>query len=214
MARAIILAGGELSSYHKIKAMLPSAELIICADSGTRHASELSLFPHVILGDMDSIDPQQLAQYEQGGAAVLRFSSEKDELDTELAIDEAIKRGCTELVMIGVVGGRLDQTMANLHLLAYAAAKGAIAQILDSQHQIFLVTPQQPLIIEGNPGDLLSLIPLSEQVEQVNSHGLKWELAERVFTVGKPFGISNQFTGHLAEIYVGKGLLLAIKLLA
>ncbi len=207
---AVIIAGGEITDYQKIKTLISAQDYIICADGGTRHARALGLIPQLIIGDMDSVLPEELQYYQQRGATVYRYPREKDEVDTELALREALNSGQRHILLVGVTGGRLDHTLANIHLLVIAANAGVKAVMVDERQRITLITPNIPAKLTGWPGKLLSLLPLTTEVTGVKSRGLKWELNGRTFTVGKPFGISNQFTGSIAEISVKEGFLLCI----
>lgn len=210
---AIILAGAPIKNYEFIKPLLKNSAdpFIICADGGTLHAKALGITPHLIIGDMDSINHHLLEEYEKKGTKISKFPIEKDEIDTELAIKEAVALGHDQLTLLGVTGGRLDQTLANIHLLVYAAQLGAEAVIIDEENHLCLITPQQQREIMGNEGDTISLIPLTTQVTGVSTRGLKWELTNRVFAVGKPYGISNKFTGKKAVFQIEDGLLLLIR---
>ena len=48
----------------------------------------------------------------------------KDETDTELALLKAQATGCTEMVVLGATGGRMDHMLGNIHLLFPCLQKG------------------------------------------------------------------------------------------
>ncbi|MBM7855544.1 thiamine pyrophosphokinase [Desulfohalotomaculum tongense] len=208
---AVIFAGGEIQDYQALKKLIPDKSYIICADGGTRHARAMGLIPNLIIGDMDSVQLELLNYYQGKGTVICYYPTEKDEVDTELAIREAVKAGSKEILLLGATGGRLDHTLANVHLLVAAAKLGVRGTIIDEQHRISLVTPQLPGEIKGETGDLVSLIPLTSEVTGVFSTGLKWELVDRSFNIGHPFGISNELTGSTAAITVREGILLMIR---
>src|SRR5687767_12027642 len=91
--------------------------LIMAADGGADLALSIGFIPDVIMGDMDSILPKTLENLEKNGAEIFRFSHAKDENDLELVLIEAARRGINWIRVIGAVGGRLDQTIANVYLL-------------------------------------------------------------------------------------------------
>ncbi|MBO8137441.1 MAG: thiamine diphosphokinase [Desulfotomaculum sp.] len=207
----VILAGGHIKNYEAVKKFISGASYIICADGGTKHARAMGILPNVIIGDMDSVDHDLINYYQSRGAVVHHYPREKDEVDTELAIREAARVGSRDLLLLGATGGRIDHTLANIHLLLTAANLGVRARIADEQHCITLVTPQYPAEIKGNQGEVLSLIPLTTEVKGVNSRGLKWELNDRDFKIGNPFGISNELSRPSALITVQDGILLMIR---
>ncbi len=209
---AVIFAGGEITDYKKIKQLLPADEYIICADGGLRHAQVLGFVPQLIVGDMDSVSPELLQHYQRQGAVVRRYSREKDEVDTELAIQQAVDCGQRQITLVGATGGRIDHTLANIHLLVKAVNLGVRAEMIDEYHRLSLITPEMPAELTGRPGKLLSLIPLTTEVVGVTSHGLKWDLNDRTFMIGQPFGVSNEFTADIADVSVKKGVLLCISI--
>src|ERR1700750_780896 len=90
---------------------------IIAAEGGAPMARFFGYTPHVIIGDMDSLKPDDLARFAEAGAAIERYPAEKVETDLELALQYAARRGATWLRVVGAVGNRFDQTISNMHLL-------------------------------------------------------------------------------------------------
>ena len=79
--------------------------------------------PDYILGDFDSIKPDVMEYYKDLNVPILKFTSQ-DETDFEKAlmfvIDEnrfAISKSNWQIIAIGGIGGRLDQTIQNLSIL-------------------------------------------------------------------------------------------------
>lgn len=207
----VIFAGGEVSDYQWLKAQIKDTDYIICADGGTRHAQALNLSPHLIIGDMDSISGELLKYYQQSGTEIKHYPREKDEVDTELAIIEAVKLGHKEMLLVGATGGRLDHTLANIHLISKAAEQGVKVTMVDQYHRLYLATPELPAYINGTAGDIISLIPVTELVIGVNSQGLKWDLNNRTYRLGNPFGVSNELISSTAWVRVQQGLLLVVE---
>ena len=50
-------------------------------------------------------------------------SPEKDESDTQLAVDHLPRMGVKKIIIAGATGGRLDHTFANIMLLASPVLK-------------------------------------------------------------------------------------------
>ena len=110
--RAYIYVGGRIDAaaitQHPTK-----DDLVIAADSGYDNALALDVHPAVLVGDMDSIRCRELPK----DLEVLPFNAEKDETDTQLAVELALTRGAKEIVIIGGLSGRLDHTISNLGVL-------------------------------------------------------------------------------------------------
>ena len=209
--RCIIFANGEIKNYKRYKQYLLGDEYIICADGGAKHAGALNLIPNLITGDFDSIDQETLEKFLAAGSQIKQYPTEKDEVDTELALIEAIKLNPSEILLMGVVGDRLDHTLANIQLLVLPVLQGIDCCIISDWHIISLITPDSPAVIEGEPGDLLSLLPLTQAVCGVVSQGLKWNLQDSNFKFGHPFGISNVLLGNIAEVRIEEGIMLLIR---
>ena len=79
MQRIIIFANGELPELEKARSLLQHADYIICADGGTRHALSLGLTPHLVIGDMDSIETGRWRQLEEAGVSIELFPGDKNE---------------------------------------------------------------------------------------------------------------------------------------
>jgi len=196
--RAIIFANGEFTDPQGARDLLRPADLVIAADGGTRHALAAGVCPHVIIGDLDSLSPDEQARLEVGAGPasshIVRFSPSKDETDLELALLYAVCEGVTEIVILAALGGRLDQTIANLLLLALPELRGGGDERL----------------IEGQPGDIVSLIPLGGDAVGVTAEGLEWPLHEDSLRFGPARGVSNVLAAEQARVRVRQGVLLCV----
>jgi len=156
--RAIIFANGEFNDPESVQCLLHPDDLVIAADGGTHHALAVGVTPRAVIGDLDSLSPDDLAQIEAAGTRTQRFSARKDETDLELALQFAAREGASEIVILAALGGRLDQTIANLLLLALPELDGLDVRVVEGAQEAFLI--REETLIEGQPGDTVSLIPL------------------------------------------------------
>jgi thiamine pyrophosphokinase len=206
--RVIIFANGELANPQEARRLLQPDTLVIAADGGTRHALATGVTPDIVVGDLDSLSPDDQARLKAIGTQLIRFSPHKDETDLELALLHAARRGAKEIVILGALGGRLDQTIANVLLLALPALKGADVRIVEGAQEAFLI--QNEATIKGQPGDTVSLIPLGGDAEGVTAEGLEWQLDEDTLRFGPARGVSNTLTGKQARVRVRRGSLLCV----
>jgi thiamine pyrophosphokinase len=204
--RATIIANGSVSDPDRARAIAAQAELLICADGGTQRALEWGLRPDLIVGDLDSLDAGALQRLVAEGVAVERHPTHKDETDLELALDAAVRLGASEIDIVGAWGGRLDQTIANVLLLAAPRYAGVPITIHEGADRLFLA--QGTVKLRGRPGDLVSLIPLSAEVTDITTAGLQYPLRGESLFLGLPRGVSNTMLGEEATIRFGTGLLL------
>jgi thiamine pyrophosphokinase len=95
LARVVVLAGGDPlppALDTDVADAIDGAELTIAADGGIRHAHRAGRDPHVLVGDLDSVTPEDLARARTAGTEVLRHPVDKDATDLELALDVALAR--------------------------------------------------------------------------------------------------------------------------
>ena len=209
---ALIFANGEVYDGAFIRRALANANaetLSIAADGGARVAAALGVIPHVVIGDMDSIAPDELAALEAAGADVRRYPAEKDETDLELALLYAAGRGAARITVIGALGGRLDQTISNLYLLALPVLAGCDVRLLAGRQEAWLLGPGDHTI-EGAPGDTISLIPMNGSAQGIHTEGLHYPLRGEDLVFGPARGVSNVMTRAQARLTLASGCLLVI----
>ncbi len=116
----LIFANGVIEDMTWIEPYLIRARTVIAADGGIRFPLALGHLPDVLIGDLDSLPPDVEEAIGGWAVEVIRHPQAKDETDLELALLLAKERyPDTELVILGGFGGRLDQTLANITLLAH-----------------------------------------------------------------------------------------------
>src|SRR6266849_1085630 len=101
----VLFAGGTIRPGSAVEQALAHPDLIIAADSGALSALALGLLPAFVVGDLDSLPASVLARVQEQGSQVIPALAEKDETDTELAIDLALERGATRVTILGALGG-------------------------------------------------------------------------------------------------------------
>jgi thiamine pyrophosphokinase len=200
--RAVSVAGGP--------GWLRASDWILGADGGAAQARAWGLTPDLVVGDLDSLPAEDQAALEDAGIAFVVHPRAKDETDLELALTEAVERGFEEIVVVQALGGRLDHTLANVLLLALPALAGRRVRIVDGGQEAALVRPGEALILEGQHGDLVSLLPLGGDAHGVTAKGLAWALEEATLRFGFSRGVSNEMTGARAQVSVEDGMLLVV----
>lgn len=206
--RAAIVGNGRLPATRGLRQLLRHADLVVCADGGLRVMRALGITPEVAVGDFDSASPSLLAWARRRGTRLLAHPREKDKTDTELAMQYALRTGATTIDLIGVLGGRVDHTLANIALLVALARQRRRARIVHGTTELFLATPQAS--IPGRVGDRVSLIPLSARATGISTHGLKYPLAHSTLRMDATRGISNEITASPAHVRTRRGWLLIV----
>jgi len=208
MQRIIIFANGELPDLDRARLLIQKQDYIICADGGIRHAQALDVSPDLILGDMDSAEKGQLRKFQDANIAIELFPQDKDETDLELALNRALTLSPEKIVVMAALGGRLDQTLANITLLTDPRLSLVDVRLDDGVEEIFFCRDRAR--VHGSRGDLVSLIPWGSAVSEIKTEELKWALENETLYPERTRGISNEMLGKSASISMGSGLLLVV----
>lgn len=121
--KCVIIANGDFEYKSDMGGIIKNAQLIISADGGARHLRALNILPHVMIGDFDSIHPDDKQFFKENQVRIIPFSSKKDHTDSELCVSWALKNNATDITLLGATGTRLDHTLANIFLLKNLARK-------------------------------------------------------------------------------------------
>jgi thiamine pyrophosphokinase len=210
MKRAVIFANGELNLPPALGLEIDARDLIIAADGGALHCRKLGIQPQVVIGDFDSLQPDDLNAFQASGAQLIRFPSHKDETDLELAFQHAKQRGCRQILLLAALGARWDMSLANILLAAHPAYAGIQVRIVDNHQELLFLRSGETLELPGQPGDTLSLIPLDQRVHGITTQGLEYALDDEDLEFGSPRGVSNVFRAECVSISLRKGLLVCM----
>ncbi len=206
--RAVIFANGTFEEPEQARDMLRADDLIIAVDGGTLYAWEVGVDPGLVVGDLDSLTAEEQQRLESSGVEVSDFPARKDQTDLELALHRAVSEGVSGILIFGALGGRLDQTIANLLLLTLPELSRVDLRIVDGNQEAFVIHDETR--IEGQPGDTVSLIPLGGDAVGITSSGLEWGLDDDRLHYGSTRGVSNVLTAEEASVCVRQGLLLCV----
>ncbi|MCD8049824.1 MAG: thiamine diphosphokinase [Clostridia bacterium] len=199
--RAVVIGAGDIHDYDYIKTFIREGDFIIAADGGLEHAKKMGAVPNLTVGDFDSWKGEVSGE-------VLKFNPEKDYTDADLAVKEALGRGCDEIVLLGCTGTRLDHTLANIGLLEYIAHRGAKGTLVNENNIVTVITHDTEICGDGE--GYLSFIPIGK-VEGVTLKNLKYTLNERDLRFEETLTVSNEFIGEKAEVKIKSGSLIMIK---
>jgi thiamine pyrophosphokinase len=208
--RAIIFANGVMNNWPTALELLPENDLLIAADGGLNHCLHWGIMPHVIIGDMDSVDPVDVSAFGEKGVEVITFPPHKDETDLQLAIQLALDRNIQEIFVLGALGARWDMTFSNVLILASPLLKNAAVKLLGEHQEIFCIHGGQDIEITGSSGDIISLLPLVHDAVGVTLSGFEYPLHEETLPVGTTRGVSNVLKDTPARIRIKRGNLLVV----
>ena len=137
MKTCVIIANGDPPDPEIARHYARQADLLLAADGGARHALELDLFPHAVVGDMDSLNEDHKRRLRASGARFLVHPTAKDETDLELALLYAVEQAADAIIVLAALGGRLDQTLANVLLLTLPSLVGRDVRLIDGTQTAF-----------------------------------------------------------------------------
>ncbi len=208
MPRAVIFVNGRIPDLDQVRKLIRPNDQIIAADGGTRHALALGLLPSLVIGDLDSLNQENRLKLEAARTEIRVHPPSKDETDFELALNHSVSSGYNEILVIGALGNRLDQTLGNLALLTDPSLAGLDVRVDDGAEEARFVRTEAR--VEGQKGDVVSLIPWGGEVGGITTTGLRWKLNRETLQPSKTRGLSNELLGESASISLESGLLLVV----
>ena len=206
MKRCVIVGGADIGSYGFIRENLRADDFVVFCDSGLKHLERLQVKPDLIVGDFDSHENPHLA------AETIVLPCEKDDTDTVYAVKEAVRRGFSDFLLVGVVGARLDHTLGNVSILLYLDSLGKKGTIIDDYSEMEIVS-DRPVSVSGRYA-FFSLLNITGRAKGVTITGAKYPLSGAEISCEYQYGISNEvLPGETASVSVADGKLLLVKIL-
>jgi len=206
--KALILAGGVVHPSPRLSMLLEGVGLVIAADGGLRHCKALEVTPDLLVGDLDSVREDMRAAWPDLPVEVHR--PDKDDLDLELAIDAALSRGATHVLVVGAAGGRLDQTLAAALVAGRYAEAGQRVDLLDGEHETYALAAGTSRSWHLPRGTTFSVLALGDPA-RVDVHGAAFPLRDAALPRGVGLGVSNVAR---SEVTVGVRVGLALVIIA
>jgi thiamine pyrophosphokinase len=228
--RVVVLAGGDAlppALDADVAAAMDGAELTIAADGGIRHAHRVGRDPHVLVGDLDSVTPDDVSRAMLAGTEVIEHPADKDATDLELALDLTLARTSADLaslddrdgashaerripvLVIGGHGGRSDHLLANLLLLT--ADRYAPLRLTAWWGTDVLNVVRDAATLHGRIGSTVSLLAVHGPARGITTRGLRFPLDDAALESGSSLGVSNRLTGSPATVHVSAGVLAVLQ---
>lgn len=206
MKRAIIFVNGNLSDLRQAKKIINKNDYLICADGGVKYALKLGLIPQVVVGDFDSISTTLQKELLQKKIELIKHPRKKNETDFELAMQLALKRKSTEIIIFGILGDRINHFLANIFLITKIQTENPSIKIkiIEGNKEIFILNKE--IFINGQIGDEVSIIPVSGKLDNIVTDGLEYKLDRESIFFGSTRGISNVLNKTYARITASEGI--------
>ena len=174
----------------------------------------MGLVPDIIIGDFDTVSPEILKEYEDmENCRIIRLCPEKDDTDTESAINLAIREGFREIDVLGATGSRFDHTYANMFLLKKAYLQNVTLTFYTGLSKIYLISGKKEYHPENFFGTYISFLQFDGNALGVTLSGFKYPLDNFDFDTTKTWrlGVSNEPVGTDAFVEVKSGCLLVVE---
>ena len=185
---------------------------IIAGDRGLEALYQLKIIPNHVVGDFDSVSPEILEFYRKQPQIIFHtYRAEKDNTDTDIALQLAIRLKSSKITIMGALGKRMDHAIANIHILKDALEANIPCQMIDEHNRIYLINKEMTLEKDKVYGKYVSLIPLTSIVEGLTLTGFKYPLKDYTLPIGTSLGISNEIIGDTAHIQMKNGILIVIE---
>ncbi|WP_339759436.1 thiamine diphosphokinase [uncultured Hoeflea sp.] len=201
-----VLLGGVLEIDDRVLTLMQGVR-VIAADGGMRHAQSLGVLPEVWVGDFDST-PEGLSEF-HAATPRMPFPAEKNFTDGELAIEQAIERGATRLVLVGSFGGpRTDHALSHLLQAVTLAERGFDVVLTSGLEEAVPLLPGSRML-DLPAGSLFSVVAFTA-LTGLSLAGAKYPLDEADIAFGASRTISNVAVGPVtASLGSGRALIIA-----
>ena len=164
----VILANGDYPTHSIPVQKIKEAGCIICCDGALNNMIKSGMEPHIIIGDLDSIDDSLKNKYRN---KTFHFP-DQDENDLQKAIRWAEGKNIKEATILGATGKRDDHSLANIFTLLQFPT--ALHCTLITNHGCFSIAKGKEEFQSFN-GQQVSLFSASSEIE-ITSTNLKYNL--------------------------------------
>ncbi|MFZ3110362.1 MAG: thiamine diphosphokinase [Rectinemataceae bacterium] len=204
--KALVITGGECPPPELLRRFALESRLVIAADSGLDAALTAGIRPDIVVGDFDSLkDMKGLDTIPPG--KILAFSREKDDTDTEIAIQTAWNNGSDYIVLAGGGGGRLDHLLG---IWALFAREPPPREWHTREASVYFLGKGESAVFGVSIGSIVSVFPSGGRASSgMTSAGLKWPLEGLDWADGH-YGISNKSAENHVRVSAGSCSLLII----
>jgi len=207
-SRGALIVGpmAQTGTNELLRAESACSDLVIAVDAGADVCRTAGVDCDVVVGDMDSISPEEFARLAESGLRMVRFPADKDQTDLDLALNEAIHLGCDRAVVTGVFSGRLDHTLAAVGTLSHL--EDLAITVAEPSLSAWFVRAGESLALQGYGATISALAIHGDAV--VTIKGTKWPLDDQVLSELSSLGMSNVIIAAEALVEVLTGVVFVV----
>jgi len=209
----VIICGGSPFPKELPCSYFPKDAYYIGADAGVERILMQGIFPNLAIGDFDSIVKFTTQELEELMIPLEMFPGEKNETDMELAMQKAVLKNPSEVLIYFGTGGRLDHYQSNLELvLAYQLQFPTVRFcIVDDAHEISFVLPGSHRSVKKPDDCYLSLYAFHQPVKGITLRGVKYEVTDDQIPIGSVRYTSNEIIEEEMTLHFEEGIVLMIR---
>lgn len=207
MAKAYIFLNGNPISEKCTSLCNLKNGYIIVVDGGANYIQKFNRTPDILIGDLDSIKPEVLRELQKKKVKTLVYQKEKDQTDSEIAVQYALESGFMEVNIVGFFGSRIDHMISLINYLTKVANKAKIRLIQEFEDMYFV---DKHISFDSKAGDEISLIPLKTDTQGVTTSGLYYKLKDETLDFASTRGVSNIASGKKVVVSLKNGTLLVV----
>lgn len=201
---ALLVAGDQ----HGDLPATGSPDLVVAADGGLDAARRWRLHVDAVVGDLDSASPAAMDWAKRSGAVVDSHPADKDATDLELAMELVLRRVQAVHVLLPT-GGRLDQAMASLAVLA--SPLWAALDVTATVGEAHVAVVRGLRRLRGEVGEVVSLLAVGGPALVASTSGLLYPLEGEALSPTSGRGTSNVIVAAPPTVEVAEGVLLAVR---
>jgi thiamine pyrophosphokinase len=175
----------------------------VAADGGANKALDMGFIPEVIIGDLDSFDGTKWSHLTN--VQIIK-DADQETNDLEKALAYLLTKSISEVAILGATNMRLDHSLKNLSVMLQFNPHFTSLQMID-EYGVCSILPKK-FVGNYQIGTTISLVPLSGEVHNIVTTGLKYPLNNETLAVGKRDGSSNEAIQETITIEYGYGHLL------
>lgn len=214
MTTVIVCAGGPKQDLPSLEKYCNMENVIfIGADKGSIYLLEQGIIPDEIVGDFDSLTSDEWEQVSKLVHRINRVNAEKDDTDTDLALEKALLYQPSEIILTGVTGGRLDHFESALRSLYRLQLNNLHIRmkLLNSNNEIQFLFPGKHPISQDERFQYLSFFAYEQIVKDVTLRGVKYETTNETIELGTSRFTSNELNSIEGYISFSSGICLMIR---
>lgn len=208
----IMVGGPEMALPEDVYTAEQKDVMWIGVDHGAIRLLKEGITPAIAIGDFDSITAEEMDFLTEKVSDVRSFPSEKDDTDTELAIQLALEEFSADKISVyGATAGRLDHLMSNLFFIFQPRFQQYASKIYlyDRLNSVSFYLSGEYTVTKEEDKKYIAFVCMTP-VKKLSLRDVKYTLEEKNYDY--PISLaSNEFRDHFASFSFTEGLIAVIQ---